>query len=180
MDFRLIVLCFLFCIQSTTFSATRFLAPELRVSQWFDKDCKKSNFSVIDNRGKYIILFAWQSWCPGCHSSGFPALKKLTDEFKNSKKITFASIQTVFEGHSSNTVDEVCSTMNKFGIDVVAGHDPGDRSSNYRSTMMADYGTGGTPWFTIINPKGIVVYNDFHLNATEAIKVLKGELSKVK
>ena len=154
-------------------------APELRVKHWFDKDCKKSSFSIAKNKGKYIVLFNWQSWCPGCHSSGFPSLKTLTDHYKDNDKISFATIQTVFEGHSTNTIDEVCSTMKKFKIDTVAGHDPGDQSSNFSSTVMLDYHTRGTPWFTIINPAGYIVFNDFHLDAEKVIKILDQRLKSM-
>ena len=49
----------------------------------------------------------FQSWCPGCHSHGFPALKKVSDAFADNQNIAFVGIQTVFEGYFTNMVDKV-------------------------------------------------------------------------
>ncbi|PCJ19534.1 MAG: thiol-disulfide isomerase [Candidatus Cloacimonadota bacterium] len=174
---KLSILLFLF--QFHLQAQAGFLAPELRVSKWFDKDCKASKFSINENKGKYIVLFNWQSWCPGCHSSGLPTFSKLSHHFRKSKKIAFATIQTVFEGHSRNSEDEVCTTMKKYGIKTVAGHDPGIRETNYSSTVLVDFHTRGTPWFVIINPEGIVVFNDFHIDANKITQILEKELKKM-
>ena len=52
----------------------------------------------------------FQSWCPGCHSRGLPDLKKMVDALKEKDNISFLAIQTVFEGHKSNTYEKMVET----------------------------------------------------------------------
>jgi hypothetical protein len=49
-------------------------APELRVRTWIDGSGEPMDTPLrLDDLGSgYKIIFAFQHWCPGCHSSGFP------------------------------------------------------------------------------------------------------------
>ena len=38
---------------------------------------------------------------------------------------------------------------------------------------MEDYGTGGTPWFAVIDAGGHIVFSDFHLDADQIVKELE-------
>lgn len=38
---------------------------------------------------------------------------------------------------------------------------------------MEDYGTRGTPWFTVIDAGGRIVFSDFHLDADRLVKELE-------
>ncbi len=146
-------------------------APELEVDYWIDEDGNPSSFSLADNAGKWVFLKCFQSWCPGCHSHGLPAVKKISEALAGNPNIAFAGIQTVFEGSFINTVDKVRKTQLQYDLKMPMGHDPGDGRSR---TMMA-YRTGGTPWMILINPNREVVYNDFGINADAAIEFLVRE-----
>ena len=147
-------------------------APELEVDYWIDEDGKPtSSFKLADNAGKWVFLKCFQSWCPGCHSHGLPAVKKISEALAGNPNIAFAGIQTVFEGRGVNTVDKVRKTQLQYDLKMPMGHDPGDDRSR---TMMA-YRTGGTPWMILINPNREVVYNDFGIDADKAIEFLQRE-----
>lgn len=148
-------------------------APELKVDYWIDQRGNKTSFKLADHQGKWIFLKGFQSWCPGCHSHGLPALKKISDALIDNPKVVFAGIQTVFEGHSVNTQDKVRETQLQYDLKIPMGHDPG--GDNGRSFTMADYRTGGTPWMILINPKREVIYNDFGINVDNAIQFLKDQ-----
>lgn len=47
-------------------------APEWDVRQWFNLPDGKDTVDLGDYKGKVVYLYCFQSWCPGCHSSGFP------------------------------------------------------------------------------------------------------------
>ncbi len=143
-------------------------APELEVDYWIDEDGKPTSFSLAAHRGKWVFLKCFQSWCPGCHSHGFPAVKKISDALVGNPNIVFAGIQTVFEGSFINTEDKVRKIQLQYDLKMPMGHDPGDGRSN---TMIA-YRTGGTPWMILISPERQVVYNDFSINADKAIEFL--------
>jgi hypothetical protein len=143
------------------------VAPELNVTDWIDQDGNPTDFQLSSYTGKWVFLKCFQSWCPGCHAHGFPALKKISDALVDNPSVVFAGIQTVFEGHYTNTVDKLRKIQLQYDLRLPMGHDDGgDRG---RSITMTDYRTGGTPWMIIITPDSHVIYNDFGIDADRAI-----------
>ena len=150
-----------------------FKAHEFEVDHWVDANGKPTeSINLSDYEGKFKVIYCFQSWCPGCHSRGLPALQEMIKALKNNDNVTFLAIQTVFEGHHENTFDKIMEIQEKYGLEIPFGHDPGDKSSNNRSKIMQHYRTGGTPWFIFIDQKNNVVFNDFHLNVEKAIEFL--------
>lgn len=145
-------------------------APELRVPYWIDKHGQERDPLKLSDLGDgYKIIYCFQSWCPGCHSRGFPTLKKLVNALGDIG-FGFAVVQTVFEGESKNTADQLVEMQNRYNLRIPFGHDPAD--GRYPS-IMEDYRTAGTPWFILINPKGEVVFNDFGLDADKLIDAIQ-------
>jgi len=148
-------------------------APEFSVNQWIDSNGNKTNpIKLSDFKGKFKVLYCFQNWCPGCHSKGLPDLKKMVDALDGNKNIVFLAIQTVFEGHDSNTYDKIVETQKRYALNIQFGHDAGDDDTS-KSNIMTSYKTGGTPWFILIDKHDNVVYSDFHLNPVTAIEFLK-------
>ncbi|MBT8297680.1 MAG: TlpA family protein disulfide reductase [Maribacter sp.] len=151
-----------------------FKAHELEVDKWIDAHGKPTKpIKLSDFDGKFKVIYCFQSWCPGCHSRGLPALQEMTKALNNNDKVTFMAIQTVFEGFDENTFDKIIKIQEKYGLEIPFGHDTGDDESQNRSRVMQLYRTGGTPWFIFIDQKNNVVFNDFHLNVAKAITFLK-------
>ena len=151
-----------------------FKAHEFEVDHWVDANGKPTKpVKLSDFEGKFKVIYCFQSWCPGCHSRGLPALLEMTKALKKNDNVTFLAIQTVFEGHHENTIDKIMEIQEKYGLEIPFGHDPGDKDSHNRSKVMQHYKTGGTPWFIFIDQKNNVVFNDFHLNVEKAIEFLK-------
>jgi len=148
-------------------------APALVVDEWADVEgLNKSEFKLSDHDGEVVVLFFFQSWCPGCHSRGFPTLKKMIDKYKD-KKVAFAAIQTVFEGHDANTFATTEKTESEYGLGIPFGHASGESNPRGTPQLMADYKTGGTPWFVVIDQEGKVAYNDFHIEVDELDKYIR-------
>jgi thiol-disulfide isomerase/thioredoxin len=147
-------------------------AKELRVSDWIDVAGKPMDkpLRLSDLGDGYKIIYAFQHWCPGCHSRGFPTLRYLHDNLAD-KGFCFAVIQTVFEGGEVNTFDKLRVNQEQYGLKVPFGHDVPPKGERY-PTFMEDYRSGGTPWFTVINPQGEVVYADFRLDAGRFLAAL--------
>jgi len=91
---------------------------------------------------------------------------------EGNNNVAFLAIQTVFEGHDTNTYDKIIETQKKYDLKIPFGHDAGDDGKS-RSNIMANYKTGGTPWFILIDNNDHIVFADFHLNVNGAIEVLK-------
>lgn len=152
-------------------------APELAAEFWIDARGAPTTFSMRAQRGKWVHLKCWQSWCPGCHEHGFPALQKLTAAFASESRVINVALQTVFEGHWINTASKVRDTQVRYNLPIVFGHDPGRRNANGYPNTMVSYRTGGTPWHVLVDPEGIVVFNGFGIDADKVIEFLRTQLT---
>ncbi len=148
-------------------------APEWSVDHWLNLSPGKNKIDIQDFHGKVVYLFCFQSWCPGCHSSGFPTLQKVMSRFKDNDEVAFVAIQTVFEGFASNTFDHAKQVARKYKLTIPVGQsgEPGKRSH-----VMARYRSGGTPWVVIIDRDGVVRYNGFHVGVDQADRLVRAAL----
>ena len=143
-------------------------APELRVQKWIGHDGGAiAPLTLLDIGPGPKILFAFQHWCPGCHLHGFPTLQKLYGAL-SAKGVGFAVIQTVFEGADENTFETLRINQLKYDLPLAFGHDE-PSTGQALPTFMEDYRTRGTPWFTVIDAGGHIVFSDFHLDADTLI-----------
>jgi thiol-disulfide isomerase/thioredoxin len=151
-----------------------FKAPEFDVNQWIDSegDVVTKPIKLSDFKGKFKIVYCFQSWCEGCHTKGFPDLKKMVASLEENDSIVFLAVQTVFEGLESNTYKKMVATQKQYDLKIPFGHDPGSHGRS-GSNIMFNYKTGGTPWFLFIDTHDNVVFSDFHLNPAAAIEFLK-------
>jgi len=150
-----------------------FKASEFEVHNWIDAYGSKTEpIKLSDFKGKFKIIYCFQSWCPGCHSKGLPDLKKMVEALKSNESVAFLAVQTVFEGHDSNTFEKMVETQKQYNLMIPFGHDAGDDGKSI-SNIMKNYQTGGTPWFLFIDKHDNVVFSDFHLNQVAAIELLK-------
>ncbi len=163
--------------QENKYGIEGYEAPELDIDYWIDGDGKPSSFSIAESKGKWTFLKCFQNWCPGCHSSGFPTLKAFSDEFHGHPKVAIAGIQTVFEGFSSNTQDDVRKLQLRYELPIVMGHDPGDPDGIHTSDTMLKYRNGGTPWLILIDPDGRVAFNDFRVDTTKLIEFIHEQIA---
>lgn len=150
-------------------------AKELRVDEWIGPggDRLDAPLQLADLGAGYKVIFAFQHWCPGCHSRGFPTLRILHDALAG-KGVGFAAIQTVFEGAEVNTFDKLAVNQRQYGLKIPFGQDVPGEGARYPS-FMEDYRSGGTPWFTVIDPDGVVVFADFRLDASRLLAALGAE-----
>tara|TARA_B100000674_G_scaffold214242_1_gene175610 strand:+ start:602 stop:1150 length:549 start_codon:yes stop_codon:yes gene_type:complete len=150
------------------------IAPTLRVEHWVDNQGNPLNKKpkIKDYEGKLLYIYCWQYWCPGCHSQGFPTLKKLLKEFGNSEHIKFLAVQTTFEGSQTNTLDKVAQTAQKYGLEIPMGHTQAQFGEKI-PFLMQDFRTGGTPWGILIGPDRRVLLNGYELNYQVIVKLMR-------
>ncbi len=123
-------------------------------------------------------MYFFQAWCPGCKTHGFPTIKALTEHFESNPDVVFVAVQTVFEGFAVNTKDKLRESQVKYGIRVTMAHDAGNGSQGSIPKTMINYRSGGTPWAVIINPEGTIVYNQFHIEAEQAVSMIQKLIEK--
>lgn len=145
-------------------------APTINVDKWVSLPKGSKAPTPESLKGKVIYLYCFQSWCPGCHSSGFPTLQQVSKHFKDDKDVQFLTIQTVFEGFGTNTQAKALATAKRYQLTgIPVGH---SGSKQKRSDIMSSFRTRGTPWTIIIGKDGIVKYNAFHIKPESAIKLI--------
>jgi len=140
-------------------------APQWDVSQWHQLPAGKKTLDITDYKGKVLYLYFFQSWCPGCHSAGFPNLKKLHSKYKDDPNVEFVVIQTTFEGHQTNTADKLKPTAAKYDLPIPFGQSAGKQGT---PAIMQKYRTGGTPWVVLIDKAGRVQFNGHHVDSKKA------------
>ena len=142
-------------------------APELRVDRWIDSYGNERSPVTLDELGTRLsVIYCFQHWCAGCHTSGFPMLRTLVDELEP-QGVGFAVVQTVFEGFDENTFARLHETQQRYGMHVPFGH---DGVKGQYPTIMHDYQTRGTPWFILINADREIVFSDFQINGEKLIE----------
>jgi hypothetical protein len=147
-------------------------APELRVQRWIGVDGESiAPLKLSDLGTGPKVLFAFQHWCRGCHLHGFPTLQRLHGAL-SAKGVGFAVIQTVFEGADENTFEKLRVNQLKYALPVAFGHDEPPAGATL-PTFMEDYRTRGTPWFSVMDAGGRIVFSDFHLDADQLVKGLE-------
>jgi hypothetical protein len=142
-------------------------APPLRVPYWIDASGSPlDSLSLADLGTGYKVIFCFKASCPGCHSRGFPAMKKLVDNLSD-KNFGFAVIHTAFDDDPFNSQDKVREMQLKYDLQIPFGHDP--KVDEAYPTFMQDYRTRGTPFFVVIDPNGDIAFGDFGLDADKLI-----------
>ncbi len=155
---------------NTAYGIVGATAPEFRFDEWLaNTDGEPLRLSDIDE--PIIYLYNFQSWCPGCHSHGFPTMKEIRTRLREDgldHLVKFVAVQTVFEGHETNTREAALESLQRHGLeDLALGHDSG-----HPPTIMADYRTGGTPWTVLIGPDRRVLANGFQVDADAALSAI--------
>lgn len=153
-------------------------APELTVPYWIDGDGRqRPPLTLEEVEARYRLLFFYQHFCDGCHSTGFPPFQALV-QAPRSKNVGFAAVQTAFEGTYVNTRDKLPVDQQRYGLRIPFGHE--SRSPlGVNPTTMENYCTGGTPWFVAIDPNGVVLQDGFSIDTDGFIRAL-GEGRSVK
>lgn len=148
-------------------------APEFGVKEWVDgQGAMIKPIELKDLAGKKVVIFGFQSWCPGCHSGGFPTLGELIELYQDRDDVVFLAVQTVFEGFDVNTYERMREDQKHYDLGIPFGHDVGDVSTHNRSSIMHGYRSGGTPWFIVLDEDHRVVYNDFRITVEQAQALL--------
>ena len=108
---------------------------------------------------------------------GFPTLKALTETFKGNPEVIFLAVQTVFEGYGYNTKEKLRKNQLKYDVKVPMAHAAGNSESHRPPEIMRNYRSGGTPWTVIIDPKGWIAFNHFHIEPKSAVELIERLLS---
>jgi len=151
-------------------------APAWEIPTWFHLPSGMKGLEPTDLEGRVIYLFFFQSWCPGCHSHGFPTLQAVEERFEEESEVVFVAVQTVFEGYGTNTEGRAKDTVEEFDLLIPVGHVEGEGGRS--PAIMRRYRSGGTPWTVIIDRQGTVRFNGFSIEPKADIDLVEKLLAK--
>lgn len=103
----------------------------------------------------------------------FQRSKKLYEALKG-QNVGFTAIQTVFSIGKKNIVDKLEWAQSHYDLPIPFGHDEPRDGARYWS-FVEDYCSAGTPWFTVIDPTGTIIYADFRLDAERFLATFGGK-----
>jgi hypothetical protein len=141
-------------------------SPELDVVEWFNTD---RALSIAGERGKVIVVHAFQMLCPGCVLHGTPLAQRHAGP-----DLTVIGLHTVFENHAAMTPISLAAYLHEFRVTMPVGVDrPGGGPT---PLTMTAYGMGGTPTLILIDRTGRVRHHYFGAVDELAIGVSIGRL----
>ncbi len=109
------------------------------------KDLEGKDVSLIDFRGKWVVLDFWGAWCPWC-IKGFPKLKDAYDQYKTELEVI---------GIDCNDKEEAWrNAVKKYELPWVNVRNP---EMGGESKVLTDYAVQGFPTKVIVNPEGKIV-----------------------
>jgi methionine-R-sulfoxide reductase len=130
------------------------------------------HFDLDRMPGRFKLIFCFQDACPGCHATGFPALARVVDAFRERLRRVRRSPDRV-RGLRFEHLGAHAGQSLPLRAGHSFGHDAGDEQDGAGSELMRRYRNGGTPWFILIDPDGRVVYNHFRIDADKLVTFLK-------
>ena len=146
------------------------IAPDWEVGRWFGLPAGQTQLRLSETTAPVVYLYCFQSWCPGCHSHGFPTMATVRAQVP-SDQVAFVAVQTVFEGHEVNTAERAVASVAQHGLEgIPIGHDVDPLGGP--PSMMRLYRTGGTPWTVIIGPERRVCFDGFQIEPSSAAAII--------
>ena len=134
--------------------------------------------SLVENKGKIVIVDFFQLWCPGCNSFSIPLMSQWEKKYAKQQqqgKIAFVSIHTVFEGHNYQTNKRLKKFVKEKGMHHPVGVDYLAKGQRLPTTMVL-YETRGTPEIAIIDKDGFIRFQKFGGFDPEPVEKLIEEL----
>lgn len=119
-------------------------------------------FNLADNKGKYVLLDFWASWCPDCRKD-IPAVKALYERY--GKKVVFVGVS--FDTDHNRWTD--CIAKNGMEWLHVS-----ELKRMREANISKTYGVQWIPSMTLIGPDGKVVLSTVVIERMEdALKNIK-------
>lgn len=123
-------------------------APEWVTTQWFNS----APLSLAGQRGRVVVLGAFQMLCPGCVANGLPQLQRVEQAFSR-QDVAVIGLHTVFEHHAAMTPVSLEAFLHEYRIGFPVGVDAHDDPTGPSITMRR-YNLRGTPSLVLIDRAG--------------------------
>lgn len=129
------------------------LAPQWEISEWLNHD----PMTLMDLRGRVVVLHAFQMLCPGCVTHGVPQAQKIHEAFPD---VAVVGLHTVFEHHDAMQPLSLRAFLHEFRVRFPVAVDEPGRDGPIPVTMRS-FGMRGTPTLILIDREGRIRHHAF-------------------
>jgi len=144
--------------------------PEWDVTRWIGGEVG----SLRAQRGRVVVVHAFQMLCPGCIYRGIPQaieLAKLVDP----AEVRVLGLHTVFEHHDAMGEASLAAFLDELRVPFPVGIDRHDTPQRHPATMRA-WELRGTPSTIVIDGDGHLVHQAFGAESDLSIALRIGRL----
>ncbi|MCS6971385.1 MAG: hypothetical protein N2Z22_02705 [Turneriella sp.] len=124
------------------------LFPEILASEWLNSP----PISLAEQRGKVVLVYAFQMLCPGCVVHASPQVKKVF-EFYSREILTVIGLHSVFEHHEAMGVQSLKAYLYEFRYNFPVAVDR-HTGGNPIPDTMAKLQLRGTPSLLLVDKRG--------------------------
>lgn len=130
--------------------------PDWSIDQWFNTN--GTPLSLMELRGKIVVIEAFQMLCPGCVLHGLPLAQQVQQAFPPDK-VAVIGLHTVFEHHEAMTPVSLKAFLHEYRITFPVGVD--SAGPVHMPETMARYGMKGTPSMLLVDHRGVLAAHHF-------------------
>jgi len=125
------------------------VAPPLHVDEWLNTP---KPIDLVDLRGKVVLLYAFQMFCPGCLSHGLPQAERVHRMFREDDVVVIG-LHTVFEHREVTGPDALRAFNQEYRWSFPIGIDRPSADGIIPMTMR-EYALSGTPSLVLLDRLG--------------------------
>ena len=129
--------------RDSTVTTTQPIQLGLEAPNFTFPDLNGQRVTLLDHRGKVVLVNIWASWCPPCRQE-MPSMQRLYEEFRG-KNLEILAVSI-----DSNGREAVDPFMRKIDLTFPVLLDP-------KETIKPLYGITGVPESFIVDKEGILV-----------------------
>ena len=122
--------------------------PEIIASDWLNSE----PISIANQKGKVVVLYAFQMLCPGCVTHASPQIQRVF-EFYSDDIVTVVGLHSVFEHHDAMKKESLEAYLYEFKYEFPVAIDKPSEGRSIPQTM-ALLGLQGTPSILLIDKNG--------------------------
>ncbi len=131
-------------------------APAITVSTWQNLPDNQTRCQLDDYLGKVVVLMLFQTTCAFSEADGMPLMSEFYQRHKDDPDVQFLSVLASFPQSGENTLENGLAMCQKFNLPIPVGL---DTSQDIENTVCKQLKALGSPWFVMIDRKGVVALN---------------------
>jgi len=144
--------------------------PEWDVTRWLGGDVD----ALRAQRGRVVVVHAFQMLCPGCIYRGIPQAIELA-KLVGPSQVRVLGLHTVFEHHDAMGEASLAAFLDELRVPFPVDVDRHDTPQRHPATMRA-WGLRGTPSTVVVDRDGRLAHQAFGAESDLSLALRIGRL----